>query len=175
MKKLLLSFFVIVAFTFYALMASTRSGTGASIVATTPPSTTVTFVPSPTKTPIDSGDDDDDAVATMPTPVPIASKPPANVSGAYRDGTYIGPATDAYFGTVQVRAVVSGGALSDVQFLQYPNDRGTSLRISNQSMPRLRSEAIAAQSAKVDIISGATQTSEAFQKSLASALASASK
>ncbi len=168
MKKLLLSFFLIVAFAFYALVASTRPGP-APAMATQNPST-VTFIPSsPTKT-ATGEDDDDDIVATVPVPT---AKPPATPSQTFKDGTYTGPATDAYFGIIQVQAVVAGGALTDVRFLQYPSDRGTSLRISNQSMPQLKNEAIAAQSAKVDIISGATQTSEAFQKSLASALAQA--
>jgi uncharacterized protein with FMN-binding domain len=60
-----------------------------------------------------------------------------------------------------------------VQFLQYPSDRRTSQRINSIAMPYLRQEAIQAQSAQVDIISGATLTSEGFQASLQSALQAA--
>ena len=79
----------------------------------------------------------------------------------------------AYFGMVQVKAVIQAGKIADVQFLQYPNDRRTSIRINNIAMPYLITEALQAQSAEVDIISGATLTSEAFAQSLQSALATA--
>ena len=79
----------------------------------------------------------------------------------------------AFYGNVQVRAIVQNGRLTDIQFLQYPNDRDTSRYISSQALPLLRQEAIQSQSANVNIISGATQTSEGFMQSLASALAKA--
>jgi uncharacterized protein with FMN-binding domain len=60
--------------------------------------------------------------------------------------------------------------LASVSFLQYPSDRGTSQRISAQAMPILQSEAIQAQSANVDVVSGATQISQGFISSLAQAL-----
>ena len=88
-------------------------------------------------------------------------------------GTYTGAAVDAYYGTVQVQATVSCGKLTDVRFLQYPSDRSTSQQINDYAMPILRQEAIAAQSAQVDAVSGATHTSGAFVQSLASALAKA--
>lgn len=94
-------------------------------------------------------------------------------SGLYADGTYTGSATDAYYGTVQVKAVIQNGKLATVQFLQYPSDRSTSRYINGQAMPALTTEAIQAQSANVNIVSGATFTSQAFQQSLQSALASA--
>ena len=72
-----------------------------------------------------------------------------------------------------MKAVISGGKLTDVVFLQYPTDRGTSARISQTSMPVLKSEAISAQSANVSIVSGATQTSQAFTESLNVALTQA--
>ena len=72
-----------------------------------------------------------------------------------------------------MKAVIQNGKITDVQFLQYPNDNGHSARVSSFSMPALKQEAIAAQSANVDVVSGATQTSEAFRQSLADALAQA--
>ena len=88
----------------------------------------------------------------------------------YKDGTYTGSVADAYYGNVQVQATISGGKITDVTFLQYPNDNGTSMYINSQAMPLLKQEAIAAQSANVDGVSGASETSPAFQQSLASAL-----
>ena len=70
-----------------------------------------------------------------------------------------------------MKAVIAGGKLTDVIFLQFPNDRQTSIDISNHSLPILKQEAITAQSAQVNSVSGATQTAEGFNISLASALA----
>ena len=88
----------------------------------------------------------------------------------YSDGTYTGPVTDAYYGLIQIQATIQGGRLAGINVLKYPSDRRTSVAINHQALPMLRSEVVAAQSAKVDIISGATLTSEAFIKSLGGAL-----
>lgn len=93
--------------------------------------------------------------------------------GEYRDGTYTGPAVDAYYGMVQMQATVQNGKIVDVQFLQYPNDRRTSRQINSFAMPYLQQEAIQAQSAHVNIISGATFTSQGFAISLNEALKTA--
>ncbi|MFZ1075089.1 MAG: FMN-binding protein [Minisyncoccia bacterium] len=111
-----------------------------------------------------------------PAPTQTPATNPAQTTAttvAYKDGAYTGTAANAFYGILQVKAVISGGKLADVQFLQYPSDRSASLAKSNQAMPILKQEAIAAQSANVDIVSGATQTSQAFQTSLASALSQA--
>ncbi len=128
-------------------------------VTATTPTTPVASAPPPTPSPTPTP-------TSVPTPTP---KP----TGQYVDGTYTGPAEDAYFGTVQVEAIISGGKLADVKFLQYPNDRGTSREINAQAMPQLTSEAVQAQSAQVNGVSSASQTSAAFIKSLSSALAQA--
>ncbi len=91
----------------------------------------------------------------------------------YKDGTYTGSVADAYYGNVEVSATVSGGKLTDVKFLQYPNTHSTSVVINQQAMPYLQQEAIQAQSSNVQVISGATYTSQAFIQSLATAFAQA--
>jgi len=91
----------------------------------------------------------------------------------FKDGTYRGISADAYYGRVQVEVVVNRGFIADVKFLDHPHEQGTSLEINGRATPLLRTEAISAQSAQVDTISGATQTSRAFRESLASALAQA--
>lgn len=97
------------------------------------------------------------------------------VPGLYKDGTYKGSVSDVYYGNVEVEILVKNGRLVDLAFLQYPNTRGNSMKISSQAMPILKSEAIKAQDANVDIVSGATQTSKGFIKSLSDALAQARK
>lgn len=108
--------------------------------------------------------------APKPTPLPAPIK---TTAGLYRDGEYTGDGADAYYGIVQVKAIIQGGKIADVQFLSYPNDRSTSIEINTQAMPYLITEAIQAQSANVDTVSGASETSGAFRESLASALAKA--
>jgi len=95
------------------------------------------------------------------------------ISYHYKDGQFTGSPADAYYGIIQVKAVISDGKITDVQFLSYPNDQRTSVLINTQAMPMLKTEAIQAQNAQVNIISGATDTSSAFISSLSSALAQA--
>lgn len=109
----------------------------------------------------------------IPTDIPVATLGPTP-QGKYKTGTYVGSVADAFYGNIQVKVIISGGKITDVQFLQYPNDRPTSIQVNSQAMPLLKQEAIAAQSAQVDGISGATQTSGAFIQSLQSALQQAS-
>jgi len=86
------------------------------------------------------------------------------------DGSFTGRREYAYYGWMRVRAIVSGGRLRDVRILEYPNDNGTSRYINGVALPYLIREAVNVQSSRVDLISGATFTSDAFQKSLADAL-----
>ena len=94
-------------------------------------------------------------------------------SGTFKDGNYTGSVADAYYGSVQVEVTISGGKITNVKFLQYPDTHATSVVINQQAMPYLEQEAIHAQSANVQLISGATFTSQAFQQSLSSALSRA--
>lgn len=93
--------------------------------------------------------------------------------GQYKNGSFTGSVQDAYYGNVQVQAVISGGKITDVVFLQYPNDNPTSQYINSQAMPLLKQEAIQAQSANVSGVSGASATSPAFIASLTDALSQA--
>ena len=108
------------------------------------------------------------AVSADAAPVPAAT--PAQTPGAFVDGSYTGTAANAYYGLVQVQANVQGGKLASVKVLQYPNDRRTSRYINSQALPILQHEAISAQDANVDTVSGATLSSDAFINSLGSAL-----
>lgn len=95
----------------------------------------------------------------------------SHMSGGYKDGSYTGDTTDASYGNVQVAAIISGGKLVDVNVLQYPNSHDTSVVINQQALPMLKQEAIQAQNPNnIQIISGATFTSQAFIESLATAM-----
>jgi len=107
-----------------------------------------------------------------PQPAPPTSPPPVT-SGKFRNGSFTGNVADAFYGPLQVKAVISGGKIVDVVFLQYPNDVPTSKEVSAFAIPALKSDAIKKQSAQVDIVSGATQTAEAFRITMGAALSQA--
>lgn len=153
MKKIILSLSVIFSFLFYAFHQ--KFGVNDEVKVTP----TATVVPNPVSNQVQS--------------TPVEAVPPASaptVLGNYRDGSFTGDVADAYYGNIQVKAMIQRGKIVDVQFLQYPNDRETSIAINTQAMPILKQEAIKVQNANVDIVSGATQSSEAFRQSLQSAL-----
>lgn len=155
MKKIFLSLSVVLTFTFYSLQQ--KSATSNETNSVVPSNITVT--PEVGSIPVT----DNQTVTPVLQPV----------SGKYKDGVYTGNVADAYYGNVQVKVAILKGKITDVQFLDYPHDRRTSVNINSQAMPDLKSEAIQAQNANVDIVSGATATSQAFRESLQSALAQA--
>jgi uncharacterized protein with FMN-binding domain len=71
---------------------------------------------------------------------------------------------------VQVKVIISNGRITDVQPIQMPQDRAQSAYISQVAGPMLHDEVIQAQSAQIDIISGATYTSQSYAQSVESAL-----
>jgi uncharacterized protein with FMN-binding domain len=76
---------------------------------------------------------------------------------------------------VQVEITIKGHQLLDVQALQLPSDRARSARISSQAGPLLRTEALQAQSAHIQMVSGASYTSAGYQQSLQAALDQANR
>lgn len=111
---------------------------------------------------------------TIPSPSSFQRQTTGSPSQSlYRNGTYKGPVTDAFYGNMQVQVVILDGKINDVQFLQYPNDRPTSTMINQQALPMLKREVIISQSAKVDVVSGATDSSRAFIESVSAALSQA--
>ena len=161
-KKFFLSAFVVITFIAYFLHERATPAAAAGPVNS---STTTGAVNTAT-------DPNAASTATNPPAANTATLPPQ--AAGYKNGTFTGPVTDAYYGNVQVQVVIQNGKITNVQFLDYPHDRRTSQEINAQAMPWLTQEAIQAQSANINIISGATLTSEAFANSLQSALSSAS-
>lgn len=78
------------------------------------------------------------------------------------------------FGAVQVEATFGAdGSITDVKVLQAPNSNRLSVRINNYAVPVLNQEALSAQSAHINGVSGATYTSYGYERSLQSAIDSA--
>ncbi|MDB5161441.1 MAG: FMN-binding protein [Candidatus Saccharibacteria bacterium] len=90
--------------------------------------------------------------------------------GNYKDGTFTGNTAQTPYGPVQVSAVVSAGKITTVNLLQMPFAEGESKQISASAGPQLKQNAIAAQSAHIDFVSGATSTTYGFEESLQAAL-----
>ncbi|MGQ4364111.1 FMN-binding protein [Streptomyces sp. SAS_272] len=84
-------------------------------------------------------------------------------------GTFTGDAAQTQYGVVQVRITVAGGKITKAEAVQAPKG-GTSDQKTQLSVPKLNQEAVAAGTADIDSVSGATYTSEGYKKSLQSAL-----
>lgn len=177
MKKLFLSLGLIASFAGYAMFLNFQKSRPAIVSSNVPATTGGTQRGGGANRPAVSS-----PAVTKPAPAKQSSGQSSGMMGMgggmpmrgmYRDGTYTGSPADAYYGIVQVKAIIRNGKITDVQFLSYPNDRSTSAYISSIATPLLASEAIQSQSANVDIVSGASETSGAFMRSLASALSQA--
>jgi hypothetical protein len=83
-------------------------------------------------------------------------------------GTFTGNAVDVGYGNVQVKITVSNGKITDAQAVQAPSGRND--RYTNMSVPVLRQRTLAAQSANINGVSGASYTSYGWYTSLTSAL-----
>lgn len=181
LQKFAVSGFVICSFVAYAVHEHFTTSTSAlGVVAPSPTEPMAQAVPDISQPPPTAGAVPTTASAARPTATrpparqaPAPTAVPKTANGQYKDGTYTGPSVNAMWGLVRVQAVVQGGQLKNVQVLDYPSDRRTSQRINQQVIPWLETEVVQAQSANVDIISGATLTSQAFMRSLQAALNSA--
>jgi uncharacterized protein with FMN-binding domain len=87
--------------------------------------------------------------------------------------TVTGGVSENQYGPVQVQVTVRGGKVTAVTATQYPNGDSRSAQISAYAIPALNQEAFQAGSAGIDMISGASYTSESYLASLQSALSKA--
>jgi uncharacterized protein with FMN-binding domain len=108
----------------------------------------------------------DNSSASQPVMNPAAE----TSSGTYKDGTYTGPVEENAYGSVQVSAVISGGKIVDIKFLQMPGPEGHSKEVTAFAESPLKQSTLAKQNAHIDFVSGATQTSESYEQSLQAAL-----
>ena len=121
------------------------------------------------------------APAASPTPAvppPTATAPtstarpptPAAPAPATTGGTYTGKPASTRYGPVQVEIDVSSGHIDDIRVIQHPTGDRRSVIINDKAIPILIAQAMAAQSADVDVVSGATYTSQGYRQSLQSAI-----
>ncbi|MBN9210876.1 MAG: FMN-binding protein [Microbacterium sp. 71-36] len=139
--------------------------TAAALPATTPaPASAQRATPSASTSP--------SASASPSGAAPSAATPTqaAPASSGLADGTFTGSSVNTRFGPVQVQITVSGGSVTDVQVPVYPSENGRDQQINSRALPVLVKETLDAQSADIDMVSGATYTSTGYLKSLQSAL-----
>jgi uncharacterized protein with FMN-binding domain len=159
MKKTIVSVIIIGIFVLYCFLHAQVNPVAIAPIATPSSRSSSSSTPAPTST-----------AAPSVTPTPGTT----STSGStYKNGTYTGNVADAQWGVVQIQVVIQNGKITSVQFLQYPNERTRSVEINSYADPILVNEAIQAQSTKVDIVIGATNTSEAFIQSISNALSQA--
>ena len=91
-------------------------------------------------------------------------------STAATSSTVTGTVAQTRWGPVQVQLTVAGGRISNVAVLQYPSGNGRDQEINAQALPILIQETLSNQSAQIDMVSGATVTSDGYLTSLQSAL-----
>jgi uncharacterized protein with FMN-binding domain len=112
--------------------------------------------------------------SAMPTTASVAAPAaaPAPVAGAPAAAgtTVTGTTASTRWGPVQVQITVAGGKVTAVDVVQYPDGNGKDREINSYAIPTLVQETLSAQNANIDMVSGATVTSDGYLTSLQSAL-----
>lgn len=166
MRRVALALFSTVTGLVMLLSFKTHSSTAGVPVAAAPvvPSTTPT---TPSTGSTAAGTATTPAGATATTPSSAATAAP---SSAPSSKTITGDAIDTRFGPVQVRITVTNGTVTAVEAVDYPQNNPRDAQINAYAIPQLNSEALSAKTASIDMVSGATYTSEGYLGSLQSAL-----
>lgn len=111
------------------------------------------------------------ASAAAPAPDPGAASAPKSGSGSSSSAsTVTGPVAQTQWGPMQVAVTIDGSTITDVQVLQHPTGDSRSDQINAYALPILQQETLDAQSASIDMVSGATVTSVGYVQSLQAAL-----
>jgi uncharacterized protein with FMN-binding domain len=113
------------------------------------------------------------AALALPAPTSSSSASSGSASATTGTKTVTGDTIQTRWGPVQVRITIKNSRLTEVEAVTYPTDNPRDQEINSYAIPRLRSEALQAQSADIDTVSGATYTSDGYRQSLQSALDSA--
>ena len=101
---------------------------------------------------------------------PVTTAPPSTTTTAPSARSATGQAVYYRYGLLQLRVSVSGGHITNISRVQDEATDPRSAEINAQAIPMLHDQAVQAQSANIDGVSGATYTSEAYVQSLQSAL-----
>ncbi len=106
---------------------------------------------------------------------PAGARPPIPADTYLKDGDYLSDKHQLEWGDLRVKITIHGGQITGIQIVQYPDHRSQSLYLSQMAGPLLESEVIKNQTAQVDAVSSATDTSYAFQDAVADAIMKATR
>lgn len=160
-------YFFLATVTAVLMLFGYRTSTGASVAtgvvaasgSTSSTATTSSSAESPTSTTV-AGTTSGTTSSTTSTTSP----------GSTASGTYTGSSVETRWGPVQVQITVTNGKITAVAAVVVPSDNPRDVQINNAAVPTLNAEAVKAQSAKIDTVSGATVTSDGYISSLQSAI-----
>ena len=155
--------------TVVVLLFGYHTSTNSAATETTGSSSTASAAPSSSSTPAASGPPSSSSGASS-SPSPSSSSSSSSSGSSSGTKTYTGDVADTRWGPVEVEITVTDGKITKVTVLQSPSGNGRDLEINDRALPVLTQETIDAQSAKIDMISGATVTSDGYLTSLQSAL-----
>ena len=165
--------------TLVLLFSYHTSTSSRSAAATAPPVLAQAAAPSPSSTPEattpsgspttpgSSGSSGSGATGSGSSSSTPSSSSSSSTSAAK---TYDGDAVGTQYGDVQVQITVTGGKITAAQVLQVPWNDHRDQEINSYAVPVLNSEVVQAQSANIDMVSGATFTSDGYIQSLQSAI-----
>ena len=109
--------------------------------------------------------------ATGPGPVTApTTAPPTAPSQRSARRTINGQAVDTVYGPVQLQVTFDGSQIVKITPLELPNGQSRDAEINSYAVPILTQEALQAQSARIDTVSGASYTSDGYAQSLQSAI-----
>ncbi|HEY1701920.1 MAG TPA: FMN-binding protein [Trebonia sp.] len=118
-----------------------------------------------------------DTSAATAAPAPSGTSAAAPASGTAPASkasggttTVTGAVDNTQYGPMQVQLTLDGKKITNVKVLQHTDDGTESMQIDGNALPKLTSETLAAQSARIDAVSGASYTSAGYIQSLQSAL-----
>jgi uncharacterized protein with FMN-binding domain len=145
-------------------VASSAPPSSAAVSIASDAPTTQTATPTPTKTPTTASTK---PTAQAPTRTPTRSAAPPTKPAT---GTFLGASVQTRYGPVQMKITYAAGRVTGVVAVQLPSGRSRDAEINNYAVPILESETLAAQSANINSVSGATYTSDGYMQSLQAAL-----
>jgi uncharacterized protein with FMN-binding domain len=156
-----------------ALLALKFHPAASTLAAGTSPAPATTGTPPASTAPVKTGTSGSAGAAK-----PSSSASPAGTGTSSGGGstqvttakTITGAVDNTSYGPMQVAITVSGGKITKINVVQQTNTGSESQQIDANAVPKLTSEALAAQSAKIDAVSGASYTSAGYIQSLQSAI-----
>jgi len=124
---------------------------------------------------IGSGTDPSSSSSSSASAPPTAStqaKPGSGSSSGSGSATKVvtGDAADTRYGPVQLQVTFQGKKIAKISVLQYPTESFRDQEINDYALPLLNQEAMTAQNSRIDVVSGATYTSDGYTQSLQSAI-----